>query len=66
MNCWHCKTKVIWECDYDIENEDSFYSMLTILVCPNCGSTYEVSYPKEGDGLYEVALIIKENDDDEV
>ena len=58
MNCWHCKTELIWECDYDIENEDSFHSMLTILGCPSCGSTYEVSYPKEGHGW-------KETDDDQ-
>jgi hypothetical protein len=53
MNCWHCKHELIWECDYDIGEENECYSMLTILGCPDCGSTYEVSYPKEGYGWKE-------------
>ena len=27
MNCWHCKTELIWGGDHDIEDEDEEYSM---------------------------------------
>jgi|TARA_B100001564_G_scaffold240743_1_gene203779 RNase P subunit RPR2 len=47
MNCWHCKTELIWGGDHDIEEEDEFYSMVTNLSCPECGSHVDVYYPKE-------------------
>ena len=28
MNCWHCKTELIWGGDQDLE-EDTQYSMVT-------------------------------------
>lgn len=49
MNCWHCKTKLIWGSDHDIEDEESEYSMVTNLSCPACGSYVEVFYPREED-----------------
>jgi len=52
MNCWHCKHEVIWESDYDIDND--MHSMITILGCPSCGSTYEVYYPREGHEWKEI------------
>lgn len=47
MNCWHCKSELIWGGDHDISDEDSEYSMETNLSCPNCGSFVLVFYPKE-------------------
>ena len=49
MNCWHCKTELIWQCDHDVSDEMDNYSMLTDLHCPNCGSDYEVYLPKENE-----------------
>ena len=45
MNCWHCKTELIWCGDHDIEEED--YAMVTNLSCPECESIVYVYYPKE-------------------
>jgi RNase P subunit RPR2 len=48
MNCWHCKTELIWGGDHDIDDdEDESYSMVTNLSCPKCNSSVEVYYPKE-------------------
>ena len=47
MNCWHCKTELIWGGDHDISEEDSEYSIATNLHCPNCNSEVHVYYPKE-------------------
>ena len=47
MNCWHCKTKLIWGGDHDIDEEDENYTMVTNLACPKCNSTVLVYYPKE-------------------
>lgn len=46
MNCWHCKTKLIWGGDNDMEDDEEF-SMETNLLCPKCGSLVLVYYPKE-------------------
>tara|TARA_X000001382_G_scaffold113164_1_gene90820 strand:+ start:1042 stop:1215 length:174 start_codon:yes stop_codon:yes gene_type:complete len=57
MNCWHCKTELIWGGDHDIEEEDGFYSMVTNLSCPQCESYVEVYYPKENmDGDSKMGL----------
>jgi hypothetical protein len=45
VNCWHCKTELIWGGDHDIDDE--FYVMVTNLSCPNCESIVDVYYPKE-------------------
>ena len=50
MNCWHCKTELIWGGD-DSVDEDCFphlqdeYSMVTNLSCPKCNSFVEVYLP---------------------
>lgn len=44
MNCWHCKTELIWGGDHDIEED---YAMVTNLSCPKCESIVDVYYPKE-------------------
>ena len=46
MNCWHCKTELIWGGDHDIEEEED-YAMVTNLSCPTCESIIYVYYPKE-------------------
>ena len=46
MNCWHCKTELIWGGDHDCEDY-SEYVMETNLSCPECGSFVLVFYPKE-------------------
>ncbi len=48
MNCWHCKTQLIWGGDHDLD-DDPFYSMLTNLSCPECSSVVYVYYPKENE-----------------
>jgi len=46
MNCWHCKTELIWGGDHDCEDAED-YSMVTNLTCPKCDSFVLVYYPKE-------------------
>jgi hypothetical protein len=48
MNCWHCRTELIWGGDHDISEEDFEYGIVTNLHCPNCNSHVDVYYPKEG------------------
>ena len=47
MDCWHCKTELIWGGDIDIEEEDENYIMETNLSCPKCDSLIIVYLPKE-------------------
>ena len=47
MNCWHCRTELIWGNDHDITDENDEFAILSILSCPNCNSLVEVYYPKE-------------------
>jgi|8_EtaG_2_1085327.scaffolds.fasta_scaffold279206_2 Zn finger protein HypA/HybF involved in hydrogenase expression len=50
MECWHCRTELIWGGDHDIdEEEESEYLIVTNLSCPKCRSYFEVYYPKETD-----------------
>ena len=41
MNCWSCGNELIWNNDYDIEDENEYFKLLTILTCPNCKSMAE-------------------------
>ena len=51
MNCWHCKTELIWGGDHDVD-ENCFphlqdqYTMVTNLSCPKCHCDVEVYLPK--------------------
>ena len=51
MNCWHCRTELIWGNDHDLYAEEDMrgeeFSMVTILTCPKCDSMVEVYYPRE-------------------
>tara|TARA_Y100000817_G_scaffold212341_1_gene166868 strand:+ start:8818 stop:8982 length:165 start_codon:yes stop_codon:yes gene_type:complete len=53
MNCWHCKTELIWGGDHDIEDEDEDYSMSTNLSCPKCGAFVMVYLPKKEEATSE-------------
>lgn len=68
MNCWHCKTELIWQCDHDISDESENMCMVTNLHCPNCGCDVDVWYPKDNIGMPIddgfTAPRIKENEDD--
>jgi hypothetical protein len=46
MNCWHCKTELIWGGDHDCEDDEE-HSMVTNLSCPKCESFVLVYYPRE-------------------
>lgn len=37
MDCWHCKTDLIWGGDHDADDTDCF-TMVTNLSCPKCNS----------------------------
>jgi RNase P subunit RPR2 len=47
VNCWHCKTELIWGSDFDIEDENDDYCMETNLSCPECGSFVVVYLPRQ-------------------
>ncbi len=47
MNCWHCKTELIWGGDHDCEDDDEEHSMVTNLSCPECESYVLVYYPRD-------------------
>ncbi len=47
MNCWHCKSELIWGGDHDLEDESDAFSMVTNLSCSSCGCYVEVYMPKE-------------------
>ena len=46
MNCWHCKTAIIWGGDHDVERNEE-YIMETNLSCPECNSFVLVYLPRE-------------------
>ena len=47
MNCWHCKTELIWGGDHSVDEDfhpvlAEEYSVRTSLTCPKCFSDVEV------------------------
>ena len=46
MNCWHCKTELIWGSDSDGEEVSEEYDLVSYLSCPNCQSDVEVYHKK--------------------
>ena len=44
MNCWHCKTELIWGGDGD---DEFATAIITNLSCPNCPTTVFVHYDLE-------------------
>ena len=45
MNCWHCKSELIWGGDEDMEDSTE-YSMVTNLSCPKCFAYVEAYLPR--------------------
>ena len=43
MNCWICKTELIWGGDQDLEDDDD-HAMMTNLSCPKCNALVFVYY----------------------
>ena len=41
MKCWHCDTELIWNGDYDIEDEYDEFCIVKNLYCNNCCSYVE-------------------------
>jgi len=50
VNCWHCKTELIWGGDHDVDEEESHYLIVSNLTCPQCGTYVEVYLPKDKEG----------------
>jgi len=48
MNCWHCKTQLLWGGDEDCIFEEDF-DMVTNLSCPTCKSFVLVFYKEKED-----------------
>ena len=49
MNCWHCKTELIWGSDIDIDYtmpNYPEYCLMTNLSCPKCNSLVKVYLPR--------------------
>ena len=46
MNCWHCKTELIWGGDHDCDDSLA-YSIETNLTCPVCDCMVLVYYPED-------------------
>ncbi len=54
MNCWHCKTELIWGGDHDFED----YGMdgngiVSNLSCPKCPVSVEVYYNIDEEDNYK-------------
>jgi len=48
MDCWHCKTELIWGGDEDLEDDDD-HCMVTNLSCPECSSLVYVYMARDSD-----------------
>ena len=46
MNCWSCGTELIWNNDFDLEDNE-YYNILTILTCPKCDSMVECYHERK-------------------
>lgn len=56
MNCWHCKSELIWGGDHDLDDDESDnFFMVTNLSCPACGCYVEVYMPKDDEDISQVA-----------
>ncbi len=47
MNCWYCKTKLIWGSDSELPIPSDEYDFITFLSCPKCESHVEVYHKAE-------------------
>ena len=47
MNCWSCGNELIWSNDYDLEDENEYFKILTLLTCPKCESMVECYHERK-------------------
>ena len=47
MNCWSCNTELIWNNDFDLEDKNKDFKILTILTCPKCESMVECYHERK-------------------
>ena len=59
MNCWHCKTELIWGSDSTHESDE--FDMISFLTCPNCESEVEVYHKKKSDQPQFVAFLFQDS-----
>lgn len=45
MECYHCRTKLIWNADHVLEDHENY--IVTHLSCPNCDAFVEIYLPEE-------------------
>jgi len=45
MNCWHCKTELIWGSDYEEEDDSGESLLVSNLSCPSCKAEVLVYLP---------------------
>jgi hypothetical protein len=46
MNCWHCKTELIWGGDHDCEDSEDYW-FESNFHCPKCNTLVLAYYPRE-------------------
>ena len=58
MNCWHCKTELIWGGDHEYEEEDGRESMVMVsnLSCPECEAQVFVYLDLDTENNDEAAI----------
>jgi len=47
MNCWHCKTELIWGSDSEFPLPSDEYDFISFLSCPKCEAHVEVYHKAE-------------------
>ena len=47
MNCWICKSELIWGGDHDLDGESDDFIIVTNLSCPECGASKDEFAPVE-------------------
>jgi hypothetical protein len=47
MKCYNCDAELRWCCDYEADEYDEGYSIVTDLCCPDCDAMVVVYWGKE-------------------
>ena len=47
MNCWHCKTELIWGSDSEFPLPSDEYDYISFFSCPKCEAHVEVYHKAE-------------------
>ena len=47
MKCYSCGEEMIWNNDFDIDEENEWYKLLTIFTCPKCDSMIECYHDRK-------------------